>query len=131
MLTHALALVLAVVSHPSTALTVAREMTAQPPRVGPGDTHSPAEVLYAYAFAGYAVVNDALDGAVSDEEALPLLDALLDAMAQPVMGRAFGCGWTHPAGHTVSRSVGHRGHLLLLLMGRARVAPLTPSQQQL
>ena len=123
MITPALLLLAALTTSETRAVTLAREMTQAPLRLGAGDSHSAAELLYAHAFAGYALAQDALRGNALDAEVTPVLDSIIERVAQPLMGRTFGCGWTTVAGHTVSKSVAHRGHLLLLLMARARLHP--------
>jgi hypothetical protein len=79
--------------------------------------------LYAFAFAGYALVSVALDEPARTAEALALVDALSERMSSEVLQRLYGSGRVKVAGRSLSTSIAPRGHLALLLAGRARLAP--------
>lgn len=110
------------------AESLVREMLAQPPG-GRGD--GGAMALYGRAFAGYALVNDGLDDPARRPEIAALLDRLIEQVASPPSGRPFRLGTVRIAGRALSPSVAHRGHLALLLVGRARLGPLAPAAQTL
>jgi hypothetical protein len=88
--------------------------------------------LYARAFAGYALVERASTASAPTRDGdLALLDRLIDDLAAPSNARPFRLGTITVADHQLSPSAAHRGHLALLLVERARLAPLSPSHRAL
>jgi hypothetical protein len=89
--------------------------------------------LYARAFAGYALIERGLQRADVTARAADaaLLDRLIDDVAAPSSARPFRLGTVDVAGHRLSPSAAHRGHLALLLVGRARLGPLSPPHRAL
>jgi hypothetical protein len=106
---------------------VARPVSAPLPAAAPAGSM----LLYSYAFAGYALVNAALDDPSFTGEAAPLLDGIIDRAASPAANRPFGAEQVKVAGHAIARSVAPRGHLALLLAGRRLLAPLPAEREAL
>jgi hypothetical protein len=107
------------------ALTrLAREM-------GDGRPRAAAMDLYARAFAGYALVDRGLAFPVERAQNAALLDRLIAQVLDAKTSQPFHCGMVTVAGHRLSMSAALRGHLALLLVGRARLVPLDADRRAL
>jgi hypothetical protein len=78
--------------------------------------------LYAHAFAGYALISIARDAPPRTAEAISLVDALAERMSSEALQRLYGPQRMVVAGKSLAISIAPRGHLALLLAGRARLA---------
>lgn len=87
--------------------------------------------LYARAFAGYALINEARAEPAYAPRAAPLLDALVERILAEESARPFRAGFVTAGGRRLSASVAQRGHLALLLVGLRGLAPLPPQREQL
>lgn len=100
------------------------EMAAKPPERAAMD-------LYARAFAGYALVSRGLAAKDERAHAVEQLDRLITQVLDPRSGAVFHAGFVEAGGRTLSASVAYRGHLALLLVGRALLSPLPPGRRAL
>jgi len=100
------------------------EMTAHAPRAAAMD-------LYARAFAGYALHDRALSSPSEKARAIAELDRLIAQLLDPRSSAPFHAGAVEVAGRRLSSSAALRGHLALLLVGRALLAPLDGDRRAL
>lgn len=87
--------------------------------------------LYSHAFAGYALVNVALEGQPHASRTIPLLDGLIERVSSAEFSSPFGPAHLNLAGHRIARSAAPLGHLALLLAARQKLAPLSSVQSAL
>lgn len=87
--------------------------------------------LYGRAFTAYALVSLALEKQLPLEEARSAVDALVDQVLAPARNAPFGSARQTVAGHSLSPSVAVRGHLALMLEGRALLGALRADHVEL